>query len=46
MVECVFDLSTVTNATMTFDYHMYGTYIKFLAIDIHDGTTWTSNCWL
>lgn len=46
MVECVFDLSAATDPTMTFDYHMYGQYIEFLAVDIHDGSTWASNVWI
>ncbi len=44
-VQCVFDMSAETSTSMTFDYHMYGTYIDFLAVDIHDGTSWTSNVW-
>jgi hypothetical protein len=44
-VECRFDLSGVDSAELTFDYHMYGVYIDFLAVDVFDGTTWTSNVW-
>lgn len=44
-VECIFDLSTVATATLAFDYHMFGPYINFLAVDIYDGTTWTSDVW-
>jgi hypothetical protein len=45
MVECVFNLSAVANTMMSFDYHMYGQYIDFLAIDIHDGSSWTTDVW-
>ncbi|MDF7824757.1 M60 family peptidase N-terminal accessory domain-containing protein [Pontiellaceae bacterium B12227] len=44
-VECLFDLSLVDHAELTFDYHMYGTYIDYLSVDVSDGTTWTSNVW-
>ncbi|MDP0492054.1 MAG: glycosyl hydrolase [Verrucomicrobiota bacterium JB023] len=45
-VQCTFDLSSVTNATLTFDYHMYGSFIDYLAIDIHDGSDWNTDYWL
>ncbi|MDF7806468.1 glycosyl hydrolase [Pontiellaceae bacterium B12219] len=45
-VECQFDLSSVNQAQLSFDYHMYGSYIDFLAVDVSDGTTWTSNVWI
>ncbi|VGO15663.1 hypothetical protein PDESU_04248 [Pontiella desulfatans] len=45
MVECVFDLGTAGSTVMTFDYHMYGSYIDFLSLDVFDGSTWTSNVW-
>ncbi|WP_372795361.1 glycosyl hydrolase [Pontiella sp.] len=44
-VHCTFDLSAEDSAMMTFDYHMYGSYIAFLAVDIHDGTSWTLDVW-
>jgi hypothetical protein len=44
-VECVFDLNSYSDVEMTFDYHMYGTYINFLSVDVYDGSTWTSNVW-
>lgn len=44
-VQCVFDLSAVSFAELTFDYHMFGIYIDFLSVDVHDGSTWTSNVW-
>ncbi|MDF7809282.1 Ig-like domain-containing protein, partial [Pontiellaceae bacterium B12219] len=43
--ECVFDFSTVADVELLFDYHMYGSYIAFLSLDVFDGTTWTSNVW-
>jgi hypothetical protein len=45
-VQCTFDFSTVSGAELTFDYHMYGSFIDFLAVDVHDGTAWTSNVWI
>lgn len=45
MVECSFNLSFVETAEMTFDYHMYGTQIDYLSVDVYDGSTWTSNVW-
>lgn len=44
-VECVFDFSTADNVKLRFDYHMYGFYIDYLSVDIHDGTTWTNDVW-
>ena len=46
MVECAFDFSTASSVWLGFDYHMYGAYIKFLALDVFDGSTWTSNVWI
>ncbi len=45
-LECLFDLSNVTGATLSFDYHMFGSYIDYLAVDVHDGTTWTTGVWI
>ncbi|MDA8968630.1 M60 family metallopeptidase [Akkermansiaceae bacterium] len=44
--QCTFDFSTVQPTDLSFDYHMYGPYIDFLAVDIHDGTSWTNNVWV
>ena len=40
-----FDFSTVQPTVLSFDYHMYGVFIDFLAVDIFDGTTWTNDVW-
>ncbi|WP_372809165.1 glycosyl hydrolase, partial [Pontiella sp.] len=45
-IESIFDLSSVANARLTFDYHMYGVNIDYLAVDVHDGATWSSNVWI
>ncbi|MDF7824761.1 glycosyl hydrolase [Pontiellaceae bacterium B12227] len=45
MVECSFDFSTAPSVFLGFDYHMYGSYIAFLALDVFDGSTWTSDVW-
>lgn len=44
-IQCSFDLSGATSAEMNFDYHMYGTYIDYLSVDVHDGSAWASNVW-
>jgi hypothetical protein len=41
---CV-DLSTTTNPMLTFAYHMYGTDMGTLAVDILANGVWTSNVW-
>ncbi|MGE9270021.1 MAG: endonuclease/exonuclease/phosphatase family protein [Verrucomicrobiales bacterium] len=40
-----FDFSGVSSPLFQFDYHMYGAYIDYLALDVHDGTTWTEEVW-
>ncbi|MGJ8650269.1 MAG: M60 family peptidase N-terminal accessory domain-containing protein [Opitutaceae bacterium] len=45
-VYCAFDFSSTTAPEMTFDYHMYGNYIDYLAVDVHDGTSWTNDVWV
>ncbi|WP_372845737.1 M60 family metallopeptidase [Pontiella sp.] len=44
--QCTFDFSARRETTLTFDYHMYGNYIEFLAVDVHDGTAWNNNVWI
>lgn len=44
--QCTFDFSTRRETTLTFDYHMYGNYIDFLAVDVHNGTAWTTDVWI
>ncbi|MGE9270709.1 MAG: glycosyl hydrolase, partial [Verrucomicrobiales bacterium] len=44
-VECSFDFSSVPSVEMSFDYHMYGNYISFLSLDVHDGESWTTDVW-
>lgn len=45
-MQCTFDFSVVRETTLSFDYHMYGAYIDYLAVDIHDGTSWTNDVWI
>ncbi|MDQ8190019.1 glycosyl hydrolase [Roseibacillus persicicus] len=45
-VECVFDFSSADDVKLSFDYHMYGNYIDYLAVDIFDGTSWATDVWL
>lgn len=44
--QCTFDFSKVQPTELRFDYHMYGFYIDYLAVDIHDGSSWTNNVWI
>ncbi|VGO19380.1 hypothetical protein [Pontiella sulfatireligans] len=45
-IESIFDFSTATHPELIFDYHMYGVNIDYLAVDVSDGTSWTSNVWM
>lgn len=44
--QCTFDFSVVRETTLSFDYHMYGNYIDYLAVDVYDGTSWTNEVWV
>lgn len=44
--QCTFDFSVIRDTTLSFDYHMFGPYIDYLAVDIHDGTNWTNDVWI
>lgn len=44
-IEACFDLSTATYPELRFHYHMNGFYIDYLTVDIHDGTSWTTDVW-
>lgn len=39
-LEQTFDLSSFTVPVFTFDYHMYGSSIGSLSVDVYDGTSW------
>jgi len=41
---CV-DLSTATNPTLTFAYHMYGATMGTLHLDLYSSGTWTNSIW-
>ncbi|MDF7802065.1 Ig-like domain-containing protein, partial [Pontiellaceae bacterium B1224] len=45
-IEATVDFSYVKNAMLSFDYHLYGADIDYLALDVFDGTTWTTNVWI
>ncbi|MFC0016215.1 Ig-like domain-containing protein [Roseibacillus persicicus] len=45
-LEALFDFTGAAAPTLFFDYHMYGVYIDFLAVDVHDGTSWTNDVWI
>ncbi|MBK1855364.1 discoidin domain-containing protein [Verrucomicrobiaceae bacterium 5K15] len=44
--ECKFDFSGVDDVELSFDYHMYGSYIDYVAVDVHDGNSWTNDVWV
>ncbi|MGJ8726464.1 MAG: M60 family peptidase N-terminal accessory domain-containing protein [Roseibacillus sp.] len=44
-IDNFFDFTGNSNPQLKFDYHMFGPYIDFLAVDIHDGTAWTDEVW-
>ena len=44
-VEAIFDFSPAAAVSMRFDYHMYGTYINYLTLDVYDGSSWTNDVW-
>ncbi|MGJ8652428.1 MAG: endonuclease/exonuclease/phosphatase family protein [Opitutaceae bacterium] len=45
-VEASFDLSALSAPAIKFDYHMYGDFIDYLALDVYNGSSWTTNVWL
>ena len=45
-VEALFDFSGMNVPVLRFDYHMYGSFIDYLALDVHDGTSWTNDVWV
>ena len=49
-LECVYDMSTLSDASLVFDYQMYsgdggGYGPGTLQLDVYDGTTWTYGIW-
>jgi hypothetical protein len=46
MAKATFDFSTVNDATLTFDYHMAGADIDYLAVDVLAGSSWTQDVWI
>jgi len=43
-IESVFDFSSVTEPMLRFDYHMYGSSMGSLSVDVYDGI-WHNNIW-
>ncbi|MEP4079442.1 LamG-like jellyroll fold domain-containing protein [Haloferula sp.] len=41
-----FDFSRTRQPELSFDFHMYGFYIDFLAVDVHDGSAWVNDVWI
>ncbi|MFO7936690.1 MAG: GLUG motif-containing protein [Kiritimatiellia bacterium] len=44
-VETEFDLRSTLSPLLEFDYHMYGSYIGSLTVDVFDGAIWHSDVW-
>jgi len=42
---CNFDFTNIADPVMSFAYHMYGSEMGTLRLDIHDGTNWTNSIW-
>ncbi|MGE9269213.1 MAG: hypothetical protein ACQKBU_00285, partial [Verrucomicrobiales bacterium] len=40
------DLAFVETAELSFDYHMYGSYIDYLALDVFNGSEWINDVWI
>lgn len=45
-MDCVFDMSALSGAELTFDYFMFGPYVDSLSVDVHDGTQWVTDVWI
>ena len=39
-MDNVYDMSALSGAELTFDYHMRGAFVDSLSVDVHDGTQW------
>ena len=42
---CNFDFTSISEPVITFGYHMYGSEMGSLRMDIFDGTTWINSVW-
>ncbi|MGJ8724895.1 MAG: LamG-like jellyroll fold domain-containing protein [Roseibacillus sp.] len=45
-IEANFDFTGVSEIELAFDYHMYGLYIDYLALDVNDGSGWDLDVWI
>ncbi|MCD4694631.1 MAG: hypothetical protein K8S16_00210 [Bacteroidales bacterium] len=43
---CNFDFTSIPDPVLSFAYHMYGSEMGNLRLDIHDGTSWNNSVWL
>ena len=41
-IERSFSFAAATSPQLSFDYHMFGSSIDFLSVDVHDGTDWVN----
>lgn len=42
---CNFDFTSISEPVITFGYHMYGSEMGSLRMDVFDGTTWNNSVW-
>lgn len=45
LVSPLMDVSSLTISALSFNYHMYGSSMGSLHVDVYDGTTWTRDVW-
>lgn len=45
LISPVFDFTGLVNPTVSFYYHMYGSSMGTLRVDVFDGSTWTDGVW-
>jgi len=44
-LEATFNFSALQNPELSFFYHMYGTTMGSLHVDVYDGSAWTNDVW-
>ncbi|MGE9269723.1 MAG: Ig-like domain-containing protein, partial [Verrucomicrobiales bacterium] len=45
-IQASVDFSSVVTAELSFDYHMRGVFIDYLALDVFDGEVWANDVWI
>ncbi|MDT8394434.1 MAG: PKD domain-containing protein [Bacteroidales bacterium] len=44
-IEATFDFTALQNPELSFYYHMYGSTMGSLHVDVYDGTAWNNDVW-